>query len=48
MSAVLGVEVLTPSLDHDHRLGQALEDISVQERIPELRVEAFAMAVRQW
>lgn len=44
----LGVVVLAPALDDDPRLGQAVEDLAVEELVPELRVKAFAVTVLPW
>ena len=40
-----------PAFDHDLRLGQRVEDLAVEEFVPEPGVEAFAIAVfprRAW
>jgi hypothetical protein len=34
-----------PVLDDDFRLGEAVEDLSVEQLVPEFRVEALAVAV---
>ena len=40
-----GVEVPPPGLDQDLGLGQAEEDLAVEQLIAQLAVEAFAVAV---
>jgi len=41
----LGVVVPPPAFDDDLGLAQAVEDLAIQELVPELGVEAFAVAV---
>ncbi len=40
-----GIVVLTPALDDDARLGEAVEQLAVQELVAKLGVEALAVAV---
>lgn len=42
------VVVPPPALDHDPRLGEAVEDLAVQELVAELGVEALAVPVLPW
>ena len=44
----LGVVVVAPALDDDLRLVQAVEDLAVQEFVPQLCIEALAVAVLPW
>lgn len=41
----LRVVVLTPALDHDLRLSQAVEDLAVEQLVSQLRVEALTVTV---
>jgi hypothetical protein len=41
----LGVVVLSPSFDDDLRLSQRVEDLPVQQLVPEPRVEALSISV---
>ena len=42
-----GVVVDAPCLDHDASLGEGVEDLSVEQLVAELRVEALAEAVAE-
>jgi len=42
------VVVDAPALDHDLCLLQRVEDLAVDQFVPELAVERFAVAVRPW
>lgn len=44
----LPLVTLTPALDQHLRLSERREDLDVQEFIPELRVQAFAVAFLPW
>ncbi len=44
----LRVVVLAPLLDDDPRLGQAVEDLAVEEFVAKLCIEALAVAVLPW
>ena len=44
----LGVVVSPPSLDDDLGLCEAVEDLTVEQLIAQLRVEALAIAVLPW
>lgn len=44
----LGVVVAAPSLDDDLRLGEAVKDLTVEQLIAELGVEALTVAVLPW
>ena len=37
--------MLAPAFDDDPRLGEVVEDLVVQELVPELRIEALAVAI---
>ena len=41
----LGIVVAPPCFDNDLGLGEAVEDLSVQQLVTQLRVEALAIAV---
>jgi len=41
----LGVVVAPPALDDDLGLGEAVEDLPVEQLVPEFRVEALTVAV---
>jgi hypothetical protein len=41
----LGIVVASPCLDDDLGLGEAVEDLTVEQFIMQLRVEALAVAV---
>jgi hypothetical protein len=43
-----GVVVTAPGFDDDLRLGEAVEDLAVEQLVAELRVEALAVAVFPW
>ena len=44
----LRIVVLAPALDHDPRLGQAVEDLAIEQLVSQLRVEALAIAILPW